>query len=164
MIYCVKKSGNIPLEYYVNDKYFKTVFLDIGLMQNICGVADNILIEDNLLNVYSGAVAEQLVGQELIAYEENFKDTNLYYWAREKKNSSAEIDYLIQIGSKVYPIEVKAGKTGRLKSILMYLEKFSIPYGIKISQQEKTTQKPVFSIPFYMIKKIKKFIEVSKIN
>lgn len=160
IIYRVKKSrgGVPPTDFYSNERHFKVLFVDIGLMQNICGVSEEILIENNLLNVYSGAVAEQFVGQELIAYQEYYKEPSIYYWEREAKNSSAEVDYIIQIGSKVFPIEVKAGKTGRLKSLHIYLEKYSIPFGIKVSQQQKLISKPVLSIPFYLIKNLEDYI------
>ena len=160
IIYRVKKSrgGIAPTDFYSNERHFKILFVDIGLMQNICGISDEILIENNLLNVYSGAVAEQFVGQELIAYQEYYKESSIYYWEREAKGSTAEVDYIIQIGSKVFPIEVKAGKTGRLKSLHIYLEKYSIPFGIKVSQQQKLISKPVLSIPFYLIKNLEDYI------
>ncbi len=160
IIYRVKKSrgGIAPTDFYSNERHFKILFVDIGLMQNICGISDEILIENNLLNVYSGAVAEQFVGQELIAYQEYYKEPSIYYWEREAKGSTAEVDYIIQIGSKVFPIEVKAGKTGRLKSLHIYLEKYSIPFGIKVSQQQKLISKPVLSIPFYLIKNLEDYI------
>jgi predicted AAA+ superfamily ATPase len=160
IIYRVKKSrgGVSPTDFYSNERHFKVLFVDIGLMQNICGISEEILIENNLLNVYSGAVAEQFVGQELIAYQEYYKEPSIYYWEREAKGSSAEVDYIIQIGSKVFPIEVKAGKTGRLKSLHIYLEKYSIPFGIKVSQQQKLISKPVLSIPFYLIKNLEDYI------
>ena len=160
IIYRVKKSrgGVPPINFYSNERHFKVLFIDIGLMQNICGVSEDILVENNLLDVYSGAIAEQFVGQELIAYQEYYKEPSIYYWEREAKSSSAEVDYIIRIGSKVFPIEVKAEKTGRLKSLHIYLEKYSIPYGIKISQQQKLFNKPVLSIPFYLIKYLKDYI------
>jgi hypothetical protein len=160
IIYRVKRSrgGVPPADFYSNERHFKVLFVDIGLMQNICGISEEILVENNLLNVYSGAVAEQFVGQELIAYQEYYKEPSIYYWEREAKSSSAEVDYIIQIGSKVFPIEVKAGKTGRLKSLHIYLEKYSIPFGIKVSQQQKLISKPVLSIPFYLIKNLEDYI------
>ncbi len=161
IIYRVKKSrgGVPPIDFYSNERHFKVIFLDIGLMQNICGISEDILIKNNLIDVYSGAIAEQFVGQELIAYQEYYKEPSIYYWEREAKSSSAEVDYIIRIGgSKVFPIEVKAGKTGRLRSMHIYLEKYSIPFGIKISQQQKLFCKPVLSIPFYLIKNLKDYI------
>jgi len=62
------------------------------------------------------AVAEQFVGQELIAYQNPYSRPSLYYWAREAKNSSAELDYLIQKQALIIPVEVKSGAVGRVKS------------------------------------------------
>ena len=63
----------------------------------------------------AGAVAEQLAGQELLAGGDPRQPGALYYWAREARASSAEIDFLTACGTRVVPIEVKAGKTGALR-------------------------------------------------
>ncbi|NQU65703.1 MAG: DUF4143 domain-containing protein [SAR324 cluster bacterium] len=56
------------------------------------------------------------MGQELIAYQNPYSRPSLYYWAREAKNSSAELDYLIQKQALIIPVEVKSGAVGRVKS------------------------------------------------
>ena len=111
-------ANGIPLGAEVNDKKFKVIFLDVGLMSTACGLnlLDFVKAEDILL-VNSGAVCEQFIGQHLLHSHESYREPELYYWVREKKNSAAEVDYLLDYGSMIIPIEVKAGTTGRLKSL-----------------------------------------------
>ena len=127
------------------------IWRDVGLMQNLCGLAADIIREKDLMAIYHGALMEQFVGQELIACQDCFTRPALYYWAREARNSSAEIDYVCQSGTDLVPIEVKAGKTGRPKSLHQYLQEKRQGWGIKISATPLQYQKPVVSILFYMV-------------
>ena len=87
----------------------------------------------NLVSDFEGALAEQFIGQELIASFEYFEDAKLYYWSREAKNANAEIDYLFHLGNKIYPLEVKAGKTGTLKSLQVYMAEKNEQTGIRFN-------------------------------
>ena len=79
----------------------------------------------NLNRTFDGRLAEQFVGQELLAESLlGSEGRNLYYWAREAKSSTAEVDYLVARQGKVFPLEVKAGKSGSLKSLHRYLQEF----------------------------------------
>lgn len=148
----VKSSADgLPLGANTNERFFKVLFLDVGLMQNLCGLATDIIREKDLMGIYHGALMEQFVGQELIACQDCFVKPALYYWARESRNSSAEIDYVCQSGASLAPIEVKAGKTGRLKSLHQYLQEKQQSWGIKISSTPLQYEQPVLSIPFYMV-------------
>jgi predicted AAA+ superfamily ATPase len=160
VVYRVKQTSGegLPLEANANERHFKTIFLDIGLMQNLCGLNSEILMMEDFIQVNAGAVAEQFVGQELIAYHEPFKEPSLYYWAREARSSNAEVDYLIPYQKYAIPIEVKAGKTGTLRSMHLFLDKYSAPVGIRISQVPLNNNLPIISVPFYAIKKIPQLI------
>ena len=112
-------SVSIPLKTGVNEKTFKTVFLDIGLVSHILNL--NVLdLKEMVLN-NEGNIAEQIVAQEIIASQLPYTDREIYYWVREKQNASSEIDYLITAGNKIMPVEVKAGKTGSLKSLNVFM-------------------------------------------
>jgi predicted AAA+ superfamily ATPase len=125
------KSSKVPINQYVDNDIFKPVFLDIGLVCNM----SNIRLTDiqNLITDFEGVLAEQFVGQELISSSEFYEDARLYYWVREEKNANAEIDFLFQIENKIYPIEVKAGKTGTLKSLQVYLAEKKEETGIRLN-------------------------------
>lgn len=115
-------AHGLPLGAQVNSKVFKLIFLDIGLIQFISGIASNeIFAAKNLLNTYKGALCELFVGQELLAGEvtENGK---LYYWSRAVKNSSSEVDYVIVKDGRIIPVEVKNGLSGKLKSLHIFLK------------------------------------------
>ncbi|MFO7810465.1 MAG: AAA family ATPase [Candidatus Delongbacteria bacterium] len=146
-------ASAMPLEAGVKHSYFKLLFLDIGLLHSISGLYPKTMMVSDLNTVYMGGVSEQFVGQELLAYEDPFHRDSLYYWLRESRNSSAEIDYLIQRGGNVYPIEVKSGSTGRLKSMALFMDQFKSKKGYKVSQAPYSEGK-ITEIPFYMIEKL----------
>ncbi len=78
-------------------------------------------------------LAEQFIGQELIAGIQPHISPQLFYWSREEKNSNAEIDYIFQHKNNIYPIEVKSGKTGTLKSLQLYLYEKKLDTGIRFN-------------------------------
>ena len=123
LLHMIKSSDatGLPLNANVSSKVMKPLFLDVGLMQYNCGIQpSDILKAKDLSNVYRGALAEQFVGQELLAAggSENFK---LFFWSRAKKSSSAEVDYLYVKNSRIFPIEVKSGPAGKLKSLHLFI-------------------------------------------
>jgi predicted AAA+ superfamily ATPase len=102
-------------------KRFKACMLDIGLMQHLCGIdAASAVQAENLLGIYRGKLAEQFIAQEMLAWHAQ----KLYYWSRAAKNSNAEVDYLAVRDGKIYPLEVKSGSAGRLKSLHLCLETY----------------------------------------
>lgn len=144
-------GAGLPLEAGADDRNFKAVFLDVGLMQSLCGLAGEMLAADDILSVHSGAVAEQFVGQELRAHEDPNIPQGLFYWAREARTSNAEVDYLIQSGSRILPLEVKAGKSGTLKSLHLFLAEYGAPLGIRVSQHNQSLEGALLSIPLYAL-------------
>jgi predicted AAA+ superfamily ATPase len=82
----------------------------------------------------------------------------MHYWHREERTSTAEVDYVIQVGSQIVPIEVKAGKTGRLKSIQIFLDEKKLPLGVRISQRPLELEKNILSVPFYLISNLSKLV------
>lgn len=141
----------LPLAAHCNEKHFKILFLDVGLLQNAMGIAAETYMSENLLAVYKGLVAEQFIGQQLLAMGQHFVDPKLYYWQREVRGSSAEIDYLWQKGEDILPVEVKAGKTGTLKSLRLYLQEKKAPFGIRFSLHPLSFSNAVLSIPLYAV-------------
>ncbi len=138
-----------PLHLNVSQKKFKSLLLDIGLWQQLSGISDYLEhLQADLSSMYKGALAEQFVGQELTC----LCDGELYYWSRDKKGSSAEVDYLITRNATPIPIEVKSSKAGSLKSMHMLLETYpDCPMGIVFSTRPFETlpdQKLIF-LPLY---------------
>ncbi len=125
----VKSLSNIgiPMDVFASDKKFKNLFLDIGLMNRVMGIDYNeALSHKNLLAIYRGQLAEQFVGQEFTIATNN----QLYYWARDAKNSCAEIDYLVNFEGMIYPVEVKDGPSGKLRSLHLYRETYQPSWSV----------------------------------
>jgi predicted AAA+ superfamily ATPase len=78
-------------------------------------------------------MAEQFAAQELLTFSGNFDDPELFYWTREARNSNAEVDFIFQHKNQIYPIEVKAGKSGTLKSLYVYLYEKKLRTGIRFN-------------------------------
>jgi predicted AAA+ superfamily ATPase len=144
-------GAGLPLEAGVKDAYFKVLFLDVGLLHAVNGIYLDTVQAKDFTALFKGAVAEQFVGQELLAYQNPYTRPLLYYWAREAKNSNAELDYLIQKEGKAIPIEVKSGSTGRLRSMHMFMEKYQVQQGIKISQAPYDSENQIISLPLYSL-------------
>lgn len=115
-------ANNLPLGAGISTKKMKPLFLDIGLVQYNSGVSANDIIGANdLSHIYKGALTEQFVGQEIVAAGGS-ESGRMYYWARDKKSSSAEIDYLYVFDGNIFPIEVKSGPRGKLKSLHLFMQ------------------------------------------
>ncbi len=125
------RSTGISLSQMQDNDVFKPVFFDIGVLNHIAGI--RLMDIDNLVTAFEGALAEQFVFQELMASGEPYIEQKLFYWIREAKNSNAEIDCLYQIGNSIYPIEIKAGKRGKLKSLHVFLAEKNKETGIRFN-------------------------------
>ena len=144
-------AGALPLLSGLKETIFKLLFLDIGL------VIQNMGMDTQYPNLMTGPLAEQFVGQEILAASDPYLETPLFFWTRDK--GSAEVDYLITEGGRVYPIEVKAGKAGKLKSLHIFLEEKKAPFGIKISQDPLSWIPNLLSIPLYMSSHLPRLIQ-----
>ena len=144
-------GAGLPLHAHCNEKIFKILFLDVGLLQRAMGINNETYLAENFLAVYKGLVAEQFVGQQLLALKKCFEEPVLYYWQREAKGSAAEVDYLWQMGEHILPVEVKAGKTGTLKSLRLFLSEKKALFGVRFSLQPLSFTDSVLSIPLYAV-------------
>ncbi len=116
-------ASGLPLGADASDKRFKLVFVDIGLARQLAGIsASDVLHEKDLLHSFRGGLAEQYVGQELLATREGSESQRLYYWVTEALGN-AEVDYLIVDNGHIIPVEVKSGPAGKMKSLSQFLIK-----------------------------------------
>ncbi len=146
--------AGLPLEASVNDKKFKSVFLDIGLMAHINGLANNYIeIKQNMNKLFTGTMGEQFVGQEFLSAGQR----DLFYWSRQAKSSTAEVDYLFEKNSEIIPVEVKNSVSGRLKSLHLLLEQYpDIKTAFVLSHAEygKPENKKIAFLPIYYAEQI----------
>jgi predicted AAA+ superfamily ATPase len=106
----------------MTSRVFKSAMLDIGIMNYLCGIyKTDEYFKTDLLGIYRGAMAEQFVGQEMASNQNN----GLFYWSRQAKSSTAEIDYVISVDDSIIPVEVKSAKAGSLRSMHQYLKEFA---------------------------------------
>ncbi|MEI6241999.1 MAG: AAA family ATPase [Chlamydiota bacterium] len=152
-------ADGIPLPFHKNDNKFKVLFLDIGLIQQVNQIEIEKIWTEDLTQINAGRMAEQFVGQELIAYGEFYEQKQLFFWDRVQKGSEAEVDYLISLGSHIFPIEVKAGKTGKLRSLQLFMKEKKSPLGIQICQSPLSFQDKILTVPFYMIDQIPRLVK-----
>lgn len=127
-------ANGVPLAAEANQRFFKCLHVDIGLMCAALGL-DVLDLErrgDPTL-VNRGAVAEQFVGQHLLYADAPYVTPALHYWAREARNAAAEIDYVIAVGSRVVPVEVKAGATGSLRSLQQFAREKSCHLALRFN-------------------------------
>lgn len=135
-------SSGLPIEVGRDEKILKLFFLDVGLL-NCSFRHDYQLIEDELQRNFlnKGIIAEQFVAQHLMFYDGHNHLPNLNYWLRDKGSQKGEIDFIIQDRNKIIPIEVKAEKSGRLKSLFYFAYEKKWPSAIKLSLEEYKTEK-----------------------
>ena len=155
-IHATSATG-LPLDASVNDKKFKMNFVDVGLVKRINQLDASLLLNKDIMLLNQGALAEQFVGQELLATSSHFENTKLYFWARDE-SGGAEVDYVRLIGDQIVPIEVKSGKLGRLRSLQMYLETHDCTHGVRISVQALSMEKGVLTIPLYMVGELDRLV------
>ncbi|MFH1664924.1 MAG: AAA family ATPase [Candidatus Omnitrophota bacterium] len=158
-------ASGLPLGAQSNEMKFKLNFLDVGLMQNACGLQTELTLTSDFIQVNSGGVTEQFIGQELRAYFDTYLERSLFFWARDKKSSSAEVDYVVAVDSLILPVEVKAGKTGTLKSLKLFIEEKKSLFGIRFSQEKLSLYDKVLTLPLYMAEQMGRLVrEAEKLH
>jgi predicted AAA+ superfamily ATPase len=133
-------ANGIPLAAERNDRYFKVLGLDTGLLLTQLQLAPTDVIQTPELNLTNrGALAEQFIGQHLYASPPPYREPELHYWAREAPSASAEVDFVIADGRhRVVPVEVKAGGTGKLRSLQIMVQEKSLPLAVRFCSDPPT--------------------------
>lgn len=136
----------LPLKAYEDLKAFKLFLLDVGLLSCMAGLSKKILLDgSDIFTEFKGALTEQYVLQQLKCSN----DIALYYYTNER--NSCEIDFLIDNGEEVIPVEVKAEKNLSAKSLKTYREKYKPEHSIRISMADYQREDGLENIPLYAI-------------
>ena len=166
-------SGNgVPLASESSEKHFKSYFLDVGLFHKLCGVR-NLVMDKDYIN--KGVAAEQFIAQHLAYLNGSANRPELFYWIREAKTGNAETDFLHVHENNVIPVEVKAGKSGTLKSLQQFCfekqSKLAIRYDLNRPSFHEikmniTTKKglrevsfTLLSLPLYMVEETNSILD-----
>ena len=156
---CLVKLPHYPLVSYAEPEYFKLYMLDIGLLSCLSDLSIEAFLDRDpaVFDHFYGALAEQYVLGELKTLE----NTPVFYWAREG-SAKAEIDFILQMGNKVIPLEVKAEKNLKAKSLNLYIDTYNPPIAIRSSLSDLEYRKhagcTLYEIPLYMISDLFKIL------
>jgi len=171
-------ANGVPLGAEADERNFKILFLDVGLLCRACGLRISDLPEPaDALLVNRGAVCEQAVGQHLLHAGPCYVEPAAFYWMREARGASAEVDFVAALGDHVVPIEVKAGKTGTLKSMHVFLGEKRRRFGVRLNLDRPSlldaescpaigpkTRFRLLSLPLYMVGQIDRLCQIALEN
>jgi len=155
-------ANGLPLGAEANPRKTKLLVVDTGLYLRLLGLdIKDFLIPDTDWLVNRGEVAELFTGLEVVKYSFLHSAPRLYYWHREKKNSSAEVDYLLVQKGRIMPVEVKSGLRGKMKSLFIFLKEKSLNRGIRLSLENYTSYQAIDVYPLYAVSSIVKQAQVN---
>lgn len=145
-------SGNgIPLGAEINTKRFKVIPFDLGLHQRLLGLSLRELLTGTMTTfVNKGSIAEVFAGLELCAAGATNSVCQLYYWHRESNSSNAEVDYLLQRGAEIVPVEIKSGVRGSMQSMALFMSEHASKNGIRLSLENCSRYNTISVIPLYL--------------
>ncbi len=142
-VFCVTKPG-LPISAYDDLTAFKIYLCDIGLLRALAGLPPEIFRTDNPLYAeFKGAITENIILQSLVAKFEVLPR----YWASA---GTAEIDFLLQYGVSLLPIEVKSGENLNAKSLKVYTDSFNPEIVIRYSMKNLKKDGNILNIPLYL--------------
>lgn len=145
-------TAGIPLRAYEDLKAFKLFVVDVGLLGCMAGLRQHTLLDGNDLFVeFKGALTEQYVCQQL----KNIEDLDIYYYTNDR--GSCEINFVVDTGGKIVPVEVKAEVNLRAKSLKSYQEKFSPEISVRTSVADYKKEEWLVNLPLYAIDQITAF-------
>ncbi len=145
----------------------KLQLIDTGLLNYAAGLQNEYFRHDNLNSFYNGILAEHIVAQEIIA-NDNYQIKKPLFWVREKRQSSAEIDIILQYGNRVIPVEIKSGKQGTLRSLHSYVDisgsknairLYSGGISIKDSITPRGTKFKLMNLPYCFASRISNYLK-----
>ncbi|PJD94718.1 MAG: hypothetical protein CK425_10775 [Parachlamydia sp.] len=123
-------------------------FVDVGLLGAQSNLSPQVIIDGNLLfTEFKGALTENYVAQELVST----KHRHPYYWTSE---GIAEVDFLIEEGHEIYPMEVKAGVSQKKKSLLVYNQKYASSRLSRATAMNLKHDGNIYNYPLYLISRI----------
>lgn len=168
--------SGLPLQATLDEKVYKLLFLDIGLMNAVCGLnwrSLSGLDEQRLIN--EGAIAEQFIGQHLQVLLADSPNRELTYWLREGRSNNAELDFVVALGGEMVPVEVKAGASGSLKSLHQFMGEKQARLAVRFDaslpgmqviktrisreKQQQEVSYPLVSLPLYLVERLGEVVD-----
>lgn len=147
-------TPNLPLKAYEDLKAFKLFIVDVGLLGCMTGLRQSVLLSGNNLFVeFKGALTEQYVLQQFITQS----SLNVYYYTNDR--GTCEIDFLLDNGETVVPVEVKAEVNLRAKSLKTYVEKYHPEKSVRTSMADYKKEDWLINLPLYAVEEIEKMFD-----
>ena len=159
-------SSQIPLLTSTSHRP-KLIWFDTGLVNYIAGVRESLFSVIDVMDAWRGRIAEHIVAQELLSMKWQVS-ANRQFWDRNKSQSSAEVDFVIQYKNRAIPIEVKSGHNAKLKSLHIYMEEaphniavriWSQPFSVDILKTPSGKEFKLINVPFYYVCILEKVLE-----
>jgi predicted AAA+ superfamily ATPase len=148
-------ANGIPLGSEINETAFKALLADTGLHQRLLGLDLKELVSiDYAAFANKGSLAEVYSALQIASHSSMRHRPELYYWHRDAPNATAEVDFVMQHGNGVLPVEVKAGLRGSMKSLRLFMAEKHIDIGVRVSLENFATLPDVRIIPLYAIHRI----------
>ena len=165
--------SGVPLIADINENVYKMLFMDVGMAAYLTGLDWTAMqaLDGNAL-VNEGKLAEQFIGQHLM---NPLEPPRLTYWLREGKSSNAEVDFAIAVANQIIPIEVKAGKSGTLKSLQQFVLKKNttlcirfdlnppgiqqVTHALKTTIGSESVTFTLLSFPLYLVEELPRIID-----
>jgi hypothetical protein len=142
-------AGGIPLRAYEDLRAFKLFVLDVGLLSCMTGLRQRTLLDGNDLFVeFKGALTEQYVCQQL----KTIDDLGVYYYTNDR--GSCEVDFVVDTGEMIVPVEVKAEVNLKAKSLKTYREKYAPELSVRTSMADYKQEEGLVNLPLYAIEQI----------
>jgi predicted AAA+ superfamily ATPase len=149
-------ANGLPLGAEANPKIRKYLVFDTGILQQFLRLdLSQILLSETLEQINKGAIAELFAGLELLKAAPCNYPEQLYYWQREQRGSQAEVDYVIQRGTNIIPVEIKSGTRGAMQSLSMFLSEKKSSYGIRCSLENFGSLPTIRIYPLYAVSQVK---------
>lgn len=147
-------GAGIPLKAYEDLKAFKLFLLDVGLLGCMAGLGQRVLLDGNsLFSEFKGALTEQYVCQQF----KTLDNLGVYYYTNSR--GSCEIDFILDTGEQIIPVEVKAEVNLKAKSLKTYHEKYAPETSVRISMTDFKQQDWLVNLPLYAAEEIKKLTD-----
>lgn len=149
-------------------RFPKLIWLDSGLVNYAANIQNEVFGSKDILDAWSGHLAEQVVAQELLTLT-NKVSAKRAYWVRAKTNATAEVDFVFNFNSQLFPIEVKTGHNSHLRSLHSFVDHsenckiairiWSEPYSVNIVKTPNGKAFKLLNIPFYLLGFLPKILE-----
>ena len=142
-------AAGMPLRAYEDLKAFKLFIVDVGLLSCMAGLRQHTLLDGNdLFAEFKGALTEQYVCQQLKTVE----DLDIFYYTNDR--NSCEIDFVVDTGESIVPVEVKAELNLKAKSLKVYQEKYAPEIAVRTSMADYKKEERLVNLPLYAIDQI----------